>query len=107
MGAAIFTERGFLNIFSLLPEVISMLSFSAIDMMINSKGFIGVNLKQIADHRPQILEKCLNELMQLFEHGVLKPEVSLQFNWNEIGKAHSMMEHRKTTGKVVLTVSEK
>jgi NADPH:quinone reductase-like Zn-dependent oxidoreductase len=58
---------------------------------------------RVADHKPEALQRCLNEVTKLTNEGVLKPNVGGEFPAAEIGKAHALLESRKSTGKIVVT----
>jgi len=106
LGAASTVDRSFGKTLSLISGVFSMMSLSSIDLMLNCKSFVGVNVKQLADHKPSIFIKTLTEVMTLFEQGVIKVEDPMELPWEEIGKAHQLLESRKTTGKLVMLVTD-
>jgi len=103
-GAAAFSERNLLKLPSLLPQVISMLTLSMIDLMIHSKGFYGVNMLRVAKENPDLLQYELQEIMKQFAAKKLKTVVSRQMSWRQIGEAHELLENRQSTGKIVLMV---
>jgi NADPH2:quinone reductase len=106
VGAATATDRSGLKKLSLIGQVISMLTISSIDLMKGSKSFCGVNVKRIADHKPQIIALVLSQVLKLFESGGIKSEKPTEVPWTELPKAHSDLENRKTTGKLVAIVTE-
>jgi len=101
-GAAGLTGKTF----GLIPAVFSMITFNVISMLMQSKGFFGVNMKRIGDTKPNLLQSELHQIMKLFHEGILKSEVSQVFPWDETGKATMLLENRKTTGKIILTIPE-
>lgn len=103
-GAAAFSERNFLKLPSLLPQVISMLTLSMIDLMMHSKGFYGVNMLRVAQENPDLLQYELQNIMEQFSKKQLKTVVSRQMSWRQIGEAHEALENRSSTGKIVLMV---
>jgi len=106
LGAASTVDRSIGKTISLIGDVVSMLTISSIDLMIGSKAFIGVNLKQLADHKTKIFLKALIGVMELFEKGAVKVEEPMEIPWEEIGNAHKLLESRKTTGKLVMLVTD-
>lgn len=70
--------------------------------MMRSKSLIGVNMLQIGDHRPRVLQRVLKEVVDLSKDGKIKPFVGKEFPANEIGEAHSYLESRKSMGKIVV-----
>jgi len=103
-GAAAFSERNFFKLPSLIPQVVSMLTLSMIELMLNSKGFYGVNMLRVAKENPELLHHEMAAIMDMFAEKKLKTVVSRQMSWKQIGEAHGLLESRATTGKVVLMV---
>ena len=103
-GAAAFSQRNLLKLPALLPQVISMLTLSMIDLMLHSKGFYGVNMLRVAKENPDLLQYELQEIMKQFAAKKLKTVVSRQMSWRQIGEAHEALENRSSTGKIVLMV---
>jgi len=100
-------DRSIGKTLSLVGGVLSMLTISSIDLMLGSKAFVGVNLKQLGDRKPKVFLKVLTDVMALFEKGDIIAEDPMEIPWEEIGKAHQLLESRKTTGKLVMLVIEK
>lgn len=103
-GAAAFAERNLLKLPALLPQVISMLTLSMIDLMLQSKGFYGVNMLRVAKEDPDLLRDELQEIMKQFAAKKLRTVVSRQMSWRQIAEAHEALENRSSTGKIVLMV---
>jgi NADPH2:quinone reductase len=76
--------------------------FSPIQLLMHSKGIIGVNMLRIADYKPLTLKRCLEEVVRLTEIGDLKPSSGGTFSIEEIGEAHAYLESRKSTGKIAV-----
>jgi len=108
IGASSTVDRSVGNFFSLVPGVLSMMTLSSIDLMMGSKGFYGVNMKRVADNQPQLVAHSLREIMKLFETGALNiKDVDIQeMDWSKIGEAHTLLETRRTVGKLVLTIPQ-
>jgi NADPH2:quinone reductase len=77
--------------------------FSPIQLLMNSKGIIGINMLRIADYRPLVLKRCLEEVVRMTEEGVLNPSEGGTYTANQIGEAHNFLESRKSTGKIAVT----
>jgi len=58
-------------------------------------------LRIVEDH-PEVLKRCLEQVMQLFQQGELKPKVGGIFPAEQIAQAHDFLGMRKSTGKVIL-----
>jgi len=104
IGASSLSDRTIGNLFSIVSSVISMNTFSVINLMLQSKGFYGVNMKVIADTRRPLLKKELDDLMELFKKGILKPDIIQELPWTQIAKGHDLLENRKSTGKIIMIV---
>ncbi|PJZ71426.1 hypothetical protein CH373_02695 [Leptospira perolatii] len=103
-GASAFSDRSFGKMFSIVPQLISMLTLSMIDLMLNSKGFYGVNMLRVAKENTELFNQEMNNLLSLFKSKKLKTVISKELPWDKIGEAHSLLENRSTTGKIVLNV---
>ena len=74
----------------------------AIGLMMRSKSIIGVNMLKIGDNKPQLLHKCLTEVTQLVANGSLTPHVGASYHADQIAEAHTLLETRKSIGKVII-----
>jgi NADPH:quinone reductase-like Zn-dependent oxidoreductase len=91
------------GIFATIKFALNFGFHTPIKLIMNTKAMIGVNMLRVADHKPEALQRCLNEVTKLTNEGVLKPNVGGEFPAAEIGKAHALLESRKSTGKIVVT----
>jgi NADPH:quinone reductase len=87
---------------STLGLVFRMGTLMPIKLLMKSQSLMGVNMLRIADHKPDILQLCMQEVYQLFRNGNIDPVVGHDFSVNEIAKAHDMFESGKTTGKIIM-----
>lgn len=76
--------------------------FSPISLLMQSRSIITVNMLRIADYKPMVLEEILKNVIDLTSQGIIRPSVSRIFNNTEVAAAHSFLESRSSTGKVVL-----
>lgn len=67
-----------------------------------SKALIGVNMLQIADKRPDKLSRALGQVVKWTEAGILTPQVGGTYSIDQLAEAHHKLEHRETTGKLVI-----
>jgi len=72
-------------------------------LMMPSRALIGVNMLRIADHRPLVLQRCLQAVVKLAVDRELKPTVGGRYTVDRIGAAHAFLEGRESTGKIVIT----
>jgi len=73
-----------------------------VGLIMNSKGVLGVNMLKIADHKPEILQHALHEVVRLTNEGKLKPVVGKEYRAAQIAEAHEFLESRQSIGKIVL-----
>ena len=73
-----------------------------IKFMMLSKNILGVNMLKIADNRPSVIQKCLEDVVNLFKNGELKVVSSTIFNANQIAEAHELLESGKSIGKITV-----
>lgn len=97
-GAAQMTDAT--NIFSKIYMGVQFGIYHPAVFMMSSKSLIGVNMLKIADGKPLILKRCLENVVKLVEQGVFKPQNGKLFKAEQIGEAHQYLEGRKSIGKV-------
>lgn len=73
-----------------------------IGLMMRSKSIIGVNMLKIGDNKPKLLTKCLKEVTQLIKDEKLHPHIGGEFNVDNIAEAHTLLENRKSIGKIIV-----
>jgi len=99
-AAELADSRG--NMFSKLNLVRKFGFFTPISLLIKSQGIIGINMLEIADNKKMVLKRCLQEVVKMTEIGELKPEVGGEFPVDKLAEAHTFLEGRKSTGKIVV-----
>lgn len=100
-GAASMTGK---NIFGKIGVALGFGFHSPISLLTQSKGIIGVNMLRIADNRPEVIKRCLENVVRLTDEGILNPVVGGEFQFEDIAKAHAFLESRKSMGKIVVKV---
>ena len=101
IGAASQLKNGKANILTTLALASGFGIFSPIQLIMESKGMIGVNMLRLADNRPHIFKKCLDGVIKYWEDGVIKPHVHQVYKAEDIATAHEELESRRSIGKVV------
>jgi NADPH:quinone reductase-like Zn-dependent oxidoreductase len=96
-------EAGSLQILRTLRFALSFGFFHPIPLLMRSQAFIGVNMLRIADGRPLVLQRCLQEVVRLALSGELRPTVGGRFRATEIAAAHALLESRGSVGKIVVS----
>ncbi len=76
--------------------------FSPIQLLMNSKAMIGVNMLHVADDRPEVLTRTMKAVVDLWKNGDIKPVVGAEFNASKLADAHEFVESRRSMGKVAV-----
>ena len=98
-GAAVFSGT---NIFGKIKNLLGFGIYHPLNIMSSSKTITGINMLKIALHRPAAFKRCLDNVVKLYAEGVFRPLIGGVFPFNEIGKAHELLESRRTTGKITV-----
>lgn len=93
-------SNGKWGIFSALNFLKKMGLMLPIGLMMRSKSIIGVNMLKIADHKPEIINHCLTEIVTLYQNKQLKINSGGYFSINDLNKAHMLLEEGKSEGKI-------
>lgn len=65
-------------------------------------GVHGFYLGRLIGRNPELVSRAAQDVLRLWEAGAVKPIVGLEVPLEQAGKAHRLIEERKTTGKVIL-----
>ncbi len=65
-------------------------------------GVQGFYLGRLTALRPDLVQQAAQDVLRLWEGGVVRPIVGHELPLEEAGEAHRLIETRQTTGKVVL-----
>jgi NADPH:quinone reductase-like Zn-dependent oxidoreductase len=98
-GASALSNK---NIFGKIKTALAFGFYHPAMLMMPSKSIIGINMLQIADHQPQVIERCLGNVIKLYGAHVFEPVVAKVFLATAIEEAHNYLENRSSTGKVAV-----
>lgn len=98
-GAAEMSDK---NIFGKISSGLGFGFYHPAMLMMPSKSIIGINMLKIADEKPEVIQRCLQAVLQLHAKGVFMPIIGKIFPVNEIVEAHDYLEKRKSMGKIVV-----
>jgi NADPH2:quinone reductase len=93
---------GPLQLWSTVKMAANFSIFSPIQLLMNSKGIIGVNMLHVADERPHVLARAMREVISLWQQGKIRPVVGGSFPAAQLVEAHQFVESRQSVGKVVV-----
>jgi NADPH:quinone reductase-like Zn-dependent oxidoreductase len=91
------------NIFGKISTVLGFGFYHPIQFMSSSRALIGVNMLRIADNKPSVLARSLENVIALHKQGVFKPLVGGVYPVAQLAEAHAALEGRKTVGKITVT----
>lgn len=91
-----------INISRVLRTVLGFGLFHGLQLLSSSKSVLGVNMLRIAESKPDVLQRCMRTVVDLAEKGELSPKVGGEYPADQIADAHTFLETRQSTGKVVL-----
>lgn len=98
-GAAVMNNQG---LFGKIGSALGFGFYHPVMLMMPSKALIGVNMLRIADEKPAVLQRCLQEVIKLTETGIFKPHTPHVFPVAELAAAHDLLENRGSTGKIAV-----
>jgi NADPH2:quinone reductase len=88
--------------FSTLGLVLRMGRIVPVKLLMQSQSLIGVNMLRIADHRPDILQHCMEAVVEMYRQNKVHPLVGATYPVERIAEAHDFFESGKSTGKLVV-----
>jgi NADPH2:quinone reductase len=65
-------------------------------------GVQGVYIGRLLRHAPDVIAAATRELLELWSSGTIRPHIGAEFPLAEVERAHSLVESRRSVGKVVL-----
>lgn len=99
----LFSKKGGrLNYIKAAFALLKMPKFDPFDMITHNKGVIGFNLSFLFDEE-QAIKDCISGLEAYLASGKIKPIPVTTFKFNEVAKAHQLIESGKSVGKIILT----
>lgn len=71
-------------------------------LMMKSKSILGVNVLKLGDHKPELVARCLAEVVEAHQQGLLRPHVHAELPAERLIEAHQALAAGRTMGKVAL-----
>lgn len=100
-GASSMTEaKG--NPFKMLGVAKGFGIWSPIEFVTTSRSLLGINMLRIADNRPEILARCIKNVVELTATGELQPVVGKSYPHTQLAEAHEYLASRQSIGKVAI-----
>jgi len=90
------------NIFSLISFALSFGFYHPAPFLLQGQSLIGVNMLRLADHKPQVVQRCMQQSVQLYNEGSLKPLEGRVFPVDRIADAHLALQQGAIPGKIAM-----
>lgn len=71
-------------------------------LMMKSKSILGVNVLKLGDHKPDLVARCLAQVVAAYDQGLVKPHVHAEMPAERLIEAHQALAAGRTMGKVAL-----
>jgi NADPH:quinone reductase-like Zn-dependent oxidoreductase len=102
-GLAAIASHGALNRLKAATIISIMKPIFPVQLMSANKSIFGFNLGTLRG-KEQYFREAIEEMLALYDQGVLKPLIGRLFPFSEIVQAHHALQTRQTVGKVVVVV---
>ena len=100
-GVSTASANGLKGKLKLLKAALQMPRFHPLGLLNKNRGVFGMNLGHMWHEQDKVSE-WVQAIMAGVAEGWIRPHVDKTFSFDQAGDAHSYMESRKNTGKVVL-----
>jgi NADPH:quinone reductase-like Zn-dependent oxidoreductase len=100
-GVTTASANGLTGKFKLIKAALQMPWFHPLGLLNKNRGVFGLNLGHMW-HEPEKFAEWVQAIMAGVSEGWIRPYVDKAFPFEQAGEAHSYLELRKNTGKVVL-----
>jgi NADPH:quinone reductase-like Zn-dependent oxidoreductase len=100
-GVSIAAANGLKGKLKMIKAAVQMPRFHPIGLLNKNRGVFGLNLGHMW-HEPEKVSTWMETILGGVSEGWVRPHVDKVFSFAQVGDAHSYMEARKNTGKVVL-----
>lgn len=93
---------GKFGFFSTLGMVMRMGRIIPVKLLMQSQSLVGVNMLRIADHRPDVLQHCMQAVVDMYRKNEIMPRIGVVYPVERIAEAHDYFESGKSIGKLVV-----
>lgn len=100
-GVSTASANGLKGKWKLIKAAAQMPRFHPLGLLNKNRGVFGLNLGHMW-HEPEKVATWMKVILDGVGEGWIRPFVDKAFPFDQVGAAHSYMEERKNTGKVVL-----
>ena len=100
-GVSVASANGLKGKLKLIKAAVQMPRFHPLGLLSKNRGVFGLNLGHLW-HEPEKVAAWMKVILDGVGEGWIRPFVDKSFTFAQVGDAHSYMEARKNTGKVIL-----
>lgn len=90
------------NIFKLISFALSFGFYHPAPFLLEGRSLIGVNMLRMADHKPAVVQRCMEQSVKLFNEGLLKPLEGKVFTIDNLVEAHIALQRGAVPGKIAI-----
>ncbi len=90
----------------MLRELMAAPRLQPIKLLESSRGFFGVNILRVFEHRPEVGAMLLRRAFEVAASGKAKPVIAAEIPLDKAWEAHRLLQGRTTIGKVLLAVRD-
>jgi NADPH:quinone reductase-like Zn-dependent oxidoreductase len=90
------------NIFKLISFALSFGFYHPAPFLLEGQSMIGVSMLRLADHKPDVIQRCMEQSVKLFNEGGLKPLEGKVFPVEELVTAHKALQQGIVPGKIAI-----
>jgi synaptic vesicle membrane protein VAT-1 len=103
-GAAAAVRPGAIARLGAAWRLRKMLAVSPLTMIEKNRTLAAFNLYHLAE-RADLMQDATGALFRLYQEGAIRPRIGLVLPLDQAAEAHRLLQSRRTTGKVILTVA--
>jgi NADPH:quinone reductase-like Zn-dependent oxidoreductase len=100
-GVSVASANGVAGKLKMIKAAAQMPRFHPIGLLNKNRGVFGLNLGHMW-HEPEKVANWMTVILDGVSEGWVRPHVDKVFPFAQVGDAHTYMESRKNTGKVIL-----
>jgi NADPH:quinone reductase-like Zn-dependent oxidoreductase len=88
----------------MLRELLATPRLQPVRLLESSRGFFGVNILRLFDHRPALATLLVRRVFELVASGKARPVIAAEVPLDKAWEAHRLLQGRASIGKVLLAV---
>lgn len=90
------------HIFSLLSFALSFGLYHPAPFLLQSRSLTGVNMLRLADHKPLLVQHCMQQITRCYREALIKPLPGAEFPVGELTTALQAVQAGNISGKIAI-----